>query len=552
VIQSLGVRHRNDAAEATSLVHSALWQAVGVVVAFGLIGWLHRSTDGLWYQGDAPRHAMNGLFWWDLLRAGPGDPLEFAVRYFARYPVINPASYPPLFYVIEGTAFAALGASPYVAKNLVLLFACAGGLYTMAWARRWIAPAAGWAGAFLAFVPGVILWSNAVMLNIPAMSLSIGALYHFRRCSEIARRREVVLTGLLLAMVLLTYYPAALVLGICAAWLPLQTRLFRWNRRLAWIAAGVITACLPIVISLWLAPVHTARHLPSARFLTSSTAWTFYWRALPDIAGWPALGLGAAGLAACAAAKRWRKEGVYLATWIGVPLIGLSMVPAQDRRYILLLAPAFVLAAAIGIAAAVRYLPLRRPRSQVFVLAIGLSLMLWPATRVQVPEVTGFRDIATFLKQEAPVDTVLYDGRHAALFGFYVRAQDSAFERRLVRGDKFLYERAPTTTFKRVEKTHVASPEDVVRMVRDRSGCRWVAFEDGPDVSVGRRILRQALARPEFELVRSFPISGADVHRVDLYRLTIPVEPVTTVDLEFPAYLNRKFIGVVPLARDRN
>ena len=56
--------------------------------------------------------------------------------------------------LVEGLAFAAFGPSPYVAKSVVLVFAMVAGLYTMAWTRRWIGEPAGWAGAFLAFIPG--------------------------------------------------------------------------------------------------------------------------------------------------------------------------------------------------------------------------------------------------------------------------------------------------------------------------------------------------------------------------------------------------------------
>ena len=232
-------------------------------------------------------------------------------------------------------------------------------------------------------------------------------------------------------------------------------------------------------------------------------------------------------------------------------MIGLSMVTAQDPRYILVVAPAFVIASATAVAYLVRYLPLRHPVSQVAALAIALAFGIWSATRIQVPQVSGFREIVAFLQQLAPADAVMYEGRYAGLFGFYLRASDPAFERRMVRADKFLYHRAPAATFRRVEKSYIPSSDDVVRLVRTKSGCRWVAIEvhDEGDTSVARGVLREALARPEFELVRSFPISGGYINRVDLYRVTVPVDPITSVDLEFPAFNDRKLSGVVPIQR---
>ena len=65
-------------------------------------------------------------------------------------------------HIVEGLAFAAFGTSPYVARCTILVFAAVAGLYTMAWARAWIGRLAGWAGVFLAFIPGMVVWSNTV------------------------------------------------------------------------------------------------------------------------------------------------------------------------------------------------------------------------------------------------------------------------------------------------------------------------------------------------------------------------------------------------------
>ena len=531
-------------------VRSRACQVAVVALAFLTIAALHRQNDGLWFQGDSPRHAMNGLFWWDLLTTLPRDPVEFAVRYYARYPAINPATYPPLFYFVEGLTFAAFGPSPQVAKFIVLLFGVMAGVYTMAWARRWIGPVAGWAGPFLAFMPGIVLWTNSVMLNIPAAALGLAVLYHFRRWSETARVTQLVLTLLFAAAVVLTYYQGGIVLCICAGWAALRWREFRLNRRALWIAAGALCAIAPVAIAITLAPVQTARHLPTLALLTKSSTWTFYWTTLPDVTGRPALVAGVAGLIAGFFTARWRTDAAYLAIWITALIVGLSLLPAKDPRYVLLSAPAFVLAAAIGLAVAVPHLGARRPEWQAAALAAGLAAGFWSAARVQVPQVSGFREIATYLQEQAPRDAVLYDGQYDGLFGFYVRASDPHFERRVALGSKLLYQDGPASTFTPVQKSNVASTQDVVNLLRTRSGCRWVAIEVTRNPgSIGRRLLREAVARPEFELIRSFPITGAGERRVDLYRSVIAVDPIAAVDLGFPSFTNREFLHIVPITR---
>jgi hypothetical protein len=534
-----------------NVLRSRVCQVAGVALTFFLVAVFHRDTDGLWY-GDAAQHAMNGLFWWDLLQTWPSDPMGFTLSYYARYPVINPAKYPPLFYILEGLVFSTFGPSPYAARGLVLVFAIMAGLYTMAWTRRWIGPVAGWAGAFLAFIPGVVVWSNAVMLNIPATALGLASLYHLRRWSDTASMKQLGLTALFLTAVLLTYYPGGIVLSVCGAWLLFRRRGLRFDRRFLWVVPIGLCAILPVVVSVLLGPVHASRHLPSIAFLLSGATWTYYWRALPDLLGGPLLAFGLVGVVAGLANSRWRVEAGYVLIWITILIVSVSLLPARNPRYVLLIAPAVVIAAAVGVACAAEYLRRLHPAWQVGLLAASLSVGLWSAARTHVPDVSGFRDVATYLYERAPTDAVLYEGSHEGLFGFYVRALDPHFDRRLARADKLLYRYGPTTSFdKWTGKSNVQSTDDVVELLRTRAGCRFVAIEVGrrPPSALGPRLLREALARSEFALVRSFPVTGVKDRRVDLYRLVDDVEPVVSVDLSFPSFNNRTFPDVVPITR---
>src|SRR5205814_5959357 len=100
-------------------------------------------------------------------------------------------------------------------------------------------------------------------------------------------------------------------------------------------AAGALIAAVPLLAALRLAPVHTSRHLPTIAFLIRPTTWTYYWRLLPDVVGRRALVLGLAGCAAGLANARWRSEAVFVVIWIIGLIVGLSLLPARDSRYIL-------------------------------------------------------------------------------------------------------------------------------------------------------------------------------------------------------------------------
>ncbi len=494
---------------------------------------------------------MNGLFWWDLLRAAPSDPLHFVVQYYARFPAISPATYPPLFYLVEGLAFAIFGPSPYVARALVLLFALVACGYTMEWARRWIDPMAGWAGAVLALTPALVVWSNSIMLNVPALALALATLYHTRRWIESSARRQLALMALSAVATIGIYYQAASVLVVCGGWIVLQRREIRDRRQLAWLAAAIVMAMLPAVVALILAPVQLARHLPPMSELTRVVNWTYYWRKLPELTGWRLLAMGGIGVAASLATPTWRREARFLTVWIAAVLVSISFLPARDTRYILLATPAVVLLGAVGMVSVTAHWPSRMLRLRIIAVAVALVPMSMLATRTSVPTVSGIREVAAFLKEAAPNDAVLFDGAHSGVFVFYLRALDPAFQRRVLLASKLLYARAERSTFEVVEESYVSSTDEVISALRTRAGCRYIAFETG-DVTheaAGRRLLREALRRPEFTLVRSFPVTAWDQRRIDLYRFEGDITPITGVDLNFPAFSTHQFLQVQPVTR---
>src|SRR5690242_10154064 len=75
--------------------------AVLVLSAAVALLFLGAPRGGAFYWSDAPRHALNGVFVMDFLRAAPiHDPAGFAYRYYAQYPALTILLYPPLFYLL--------------------------------------------------------------------------------------------------------------------------------------------------------------------------------------------------------------------------------------------------------------------------------------------------------------------------------------------------------------------------------------------------------------------------------------------------------------------
>lgn len=524
-----------------------LLQLGAVLLAWAFVAGLGWSNDGLWFQGDAPRHAANSLFLKEFLLSGSLDPKDFALRYYARYPVISPANYPPLFYVLAGALYAASHPSPYAAKVLVLLFALLAACYMLAWLRRWIDERAGWAAALLLLTPGFVLWSNAVMLNVPAAALSLAALYHAKRWMEVppgpAARRQLYASAAFSVAAALTHFIAGFLVFMILAWIVF---LRQWDKvrdfrtLLSALISGMLLLPFYYVAQKW-APIHAGFVSRSLESIGSKAGWTYYPKILPDLAGFVPLAVGLLGFAAGIANRRWRRETGLLAVLFLVNYLVLSLILARDGRYGLLFCLPPVCFCAMAVQAAVEWLGRvfvsfrRAPGAATGIFAMALCVgQAWLAARTSIPRVEGMHDVVEYIERVAPAEPVFYDGYYHNVFAFYLQAGDPGYQRRVALGAKLLYASAINPRDK--YRSFADSREDIVRLLQTRGGFRWLVIEQSRQ---SRKIpaavlLRQALQSPGFEFVRSFPLSGPGLERIDVYRFVLDMEPVDEVDLPFP------------------
>jgi hypothetical protein len=182
-------------------------------------------------------------------------------------------------------------------------------------------------------------------------------------------------------------------------------------------------------------------------------------------------------------------------------------------------------------------------------LGVFIGLHLLAAPKVPVPAIRGMEEIVAFLEQAAPDQRVFYEGKFDGVFSFYTRAHDRKYTRSVTLGSKLLYATAMDPSLGMVEVA--TSPHDVVEAFRVRCGCRWLAVESergGKEVA-GVQYLREALAGPEFELVRSFPLEAPQPApaRVDVYRFKLPIEMPRQQELRFPILGNETVYRVKPI-----
>ena len=553
----------------------ARWfQVSALLTCWSVLIWFHWSNDGLWFQGDAPRHAITGLFWRDLLVSGWSQPLTFTREYYARYPTICPNMYPPVFYLLEAAAFCLCGPYPAAAKGVVLLCSLGAGFYLLAWLRRWIEPAAGIAAGLVLLTPGIITWSNAIMPNMPAVMFAMGGLFHVLKSFEATDRRESqrqLLIGSLMAVLgILTHPLVAVVVLVGATWMLVLGR--------CRILVRPSTLAIAGLAALLLIPVFAMLYRWSPNQFAQLTRQPIDFQAKPDsfnylnnmkyyareliipLTGIPVLVGASAGLIVGLIRRRHRMATILLAIWVAVPFLVLSLLWAKDNRYLLIACPPLSGLIAIALIGVTDFLahfipilspnaktplpaetinrlladPVRLPensneekltilatdsrftRSKPWQLAFSLLLGTFAVInllcdpRVPMPSVRSLKDCTVYLEQISPCEPVLYHGRMQGVYTFHLSARDPGYQRQMVTLRKLFGEGK--------------QPAPDVQTMRDiilAAGPRWLVVETPIpqlDFTLPHN-LREFLKSADVELVNRFPHPADHLEQLNVYRI---------------------------------
>src|SRR5271165_242720 len=212
-------------------------------------------TQGDFWWSDAPRHAMDGIFYYDMARAMPiTHAKQWAINYYLQYPAVTVLTYPPLFALVEAVFFALFGVSHATAQLTVSAFylVAVWGAYFLS--RCWLGRLAALATALLfASTPAVALWGRQVMLEVPTFAFLLWSAYFFFRYLDSNRPRYLYFAVLAVLGAAYTKQPAVFIVlpYLLTLYFVYRNSLFR--RKEAWWAAALFAAALvPLTIYTWL------------------------------------------------------------------------------------------------------------------------------------------------------------------------------------------------------------------------------------------------------------------------------------------------------------
>lgn len=495
------------------------------------------------YNNDETRHVMTGVFVADLLHSLPQDPKQFATAYYLQYPALGIPLYPPLFYMIEGTGMALLGPSVLVGKCLVLLFLLTACIFLF----RIVRVTHGVAEARIAVLifglsPQVVLLSGQVMLDVPMVALTLGALFFFCRYLEGQRRRYLVLSAFLAAGAALTRYSAAYLPMALLMLLLLQGKWKLLGKREV-IAAGVVALAVVLPYYLLAAEAIGWIHLRQAVGTSGDPSgaaawsrWTGYVVGLPDQIGWVASAAAAVGIGASVARGAHRGAAPYIALAVGTYLT-FAPLAIHGQRFVISWIPAFAVFAAVGVRQVANWF---RPTWSLYPGAAILVLATaWSSLSTEKPYLRGYEKAALHvLHGTRNSQRCLFDGALNGNFVYQVRSHDPARRLQVLRGDRVLYSVLLQPEFGYSEKyrTDPAMLHALIRLDPE-----YVVIEDPPLLTfatpAGERLRRILLAEGDrFKMVTVIPIQTNQAEfkgsRLVIYRNQIR-NPVADTVIEF-------------------
>jgi hypothetical protein len=471
--------------------------------------------EGAFWWSDAPRHALNGAFFYDLFRTLPLSHLkEFAVNYYFQYPALTILFYPPAFAIAEALVFRLLGVSHQSAQLTVALFTTATSVGIYALCRGYIGKSRALA-TVLAFLglPEVGLWGRQVMLELPAYAFMVWSVYTTIRYRERRTAKWLYLTcGLILAGAY-TKQTSICILPLCAAivYTGVRGRL-RKSPGLLGSIAMLVVGLLPLAyITLKFGSVNVDQVVGgewNKYSLTTLAGWLYYLRMLPRQTGWTVCLSAAAYLIITIRKTRLRRflDRAMLG-WFLLGYIFFTCIALKEERHSMFILLPFAYATAC-------FAPALIPGvvGRVAGLAIAAGLFGHMIVASPAPQVDGYRAAVNFVLAKAPQNAaVLFSGYQDGSFIFNMRTRRDRSDVSVIRADKLLLDVAVKRAYGVKDRgmTEAALAELILGSNISHVVIQPNYWDDLPAM----QRLRKVLKGPAFTLLARLPITGNVTHR---------------------------------------
>jgi 4-amino-4-deoxy-L-arabinose transferase-like glycosyltransferase len=524
------------------------WLALALLCVLGLAlaGQSLGDEGAVSLDGDMARYVMNGVLLRDFLVDLPlTAPLEWAQRYYAKYPALSLGHHPVVPAMAEAAFYLVFGISIFSAQLSTL---CALALTIAFWFRLILETydlrTAVFATLLLVSIPGLLPLFQIALSEPYALCLITMSLYYMHRYCTTERRRDAIAFGISVVLSIYAKQLAAFLFPVYAFQFVNRFGLRALFQRSTVIAAVLIGACMvPIVpLTLTYSPFNVMLvsefSQPGGR-VSGHRLWLFVsrlWSGQLHVS-LPLLALSVVSMVFIV--LRMDRRSLWLLWWIAVVYVQQVLLGIANERFMLYWLPAFcALGAAAPLATPARWRP---AWAVLLTAAIGYQFLseTWSTRRAGFRPLgaTGYEDAARYVTGQPLGDTILYSAAiDTGYFVFFVRKHDPNRERIVLRADKVL-----TTSRMRYLDVgrRIASREEILPIMK-RYGVGYVVIEDRPYPDGPLRWLQEIVQTPEFERRRRFAIESDDRRMkgatlsVYEYRGRTPAETDASLAIDMP------------------
>ena len=485
-----------------------------VIITLSMKGITDEGTVSL--NGDMPRHMMNGVYFYDLIRNMPFTHfLEYTFEYYARYPALSLGHHPLLLGVAEVPFYALFGVSVFSARLTIIFFMIIAGLVWFLLIKEIYDKEVAFVSSLLFITtPFIVDYSRIVMCEVPTLALIIVTVYLFYKYCKLSKKRYAVAFIASFVLSLFSKQTAVFMVPLFLIYYLLTKDV----RRL--LTKKVIISC--IIITLLILPLI----LVTLKFSQLNVGWIketiFSNIGLNRLSDplktiwqnhftFPVLILSLIGI--CLSIFKRDKRAIVFILWITCFYLMITLLGVQAPRYSIYWIPPFSL-----FAATVFNVFCFRLWKILFsiILIIIVTYQFTIVSQKELEYAKGYEEAARYVIDNRKGASVLFSSKvDTGYFIFFTRKLAPWKEMVILRADKLLV----TSQMRTIIEERIAKREDIYEILQD-FGTGYVVIEEKEYRSPPLRWLMEEVKSDKFILRKSIPMRSNN-HRLNDVELGI-------------------------------
>lgn len=462
-------------------------------------------TTGETWWSDASQHAMNGVYFLDLVKNASFnlDHLyDYTIGYYFRYPALTLGFHPPFFPLVESLFFAIFGISIPIAKLAVVFFVLIG---TIFWYRLmkliYDKVIAFFSTIFLFASPLITLWSREIMLEIPALTMVIISIYFFYLYIELGRPKYAYLLTGSIILAILTKQTTVFIIPLFISYIFITKNVKRVLNKETLISGIFFVVCISLTIAMTFlmgrnALTHVTLSMDKLYGFSklSSENLLFYVKQLAEALSPPILILSCIAIMFFLIKKRNNAILLFI-IWIIIDYLMITFISVKEPRYLIFLIPPFSLLATLWL------FELKiRIKNVSLALIITLILSIFQTVKAYTfehPVISGYETAAKYIADNPKGFGILVNAYYYGNFIFYFRKYDREKNNIILRGDKLIYQ---------YYNSNDVDSASLLKMFKDY-GIKYVVIESFESNMIPQlELIKPILKSSHFTLLKEIPI----------------------------------------------